>query len=146
MRTPGGNTCGIVNLTATRLVMDGLHVVDLHLVEGKVSLRPDQVPALNASRIDQISLECAGSNVPLSLLRLLPDKQLMVGAIQVTGDRVESPAEVAATLRAAAEHVDVERILPCTNCGMTPISYDAALGKLQALGAGADLLRRELAS
>ena len=48
-------------------------------------------PALNASRIDQISLECAGSNVPLSLLRLLPDKQLMVGAIQVTGDRVESP-------------------------------------------------------
>lgn len=103
-------------------------------------------PALNASRIDQVSLECAGSNVPLSLLRLLPDKQLMVGAIQVTGDRVESPAEVAATLRAAAEHVDMERILPCTNCGMTPISYDAALGKLKALGAGADLLRRGLAS
>ncbi len=99
-------------------------------------------PALNASRIDQVSLECAGSNVPLSLLRLLPDKQLMVGAIQVTGDRVESPAEVAATLRAAAEHVDRERILPCTNCGMAPIAYDAALGKLQALGAGAELLRQ----
>jgi 5-methyltetrahydropteroyltriglutamate--homocysteine methyltransferase len=70
----------------------------------------------------------------------------MVGAIQVTGDRVESPAEVAATLRAAAEHVDMERILPCTNCGMTPISYEAALGKLKALGAGTDLLRRGLAS
>jgi len=98
-------------------------------------------PALNASRIDQISLECAGSNVPLSLLRLLPDKQLMVGAIQVTGDRVESPAEVAATLRAAAEHVELERILPCTNCGMAPIAYDAALGKIRALGAGAALLR-----
>ena len=100
-------------------------------------------PALNASRIDQISLECAGSNVPLSLLRLLPDKQLMVGAIQVTGDRVESPAEVAATLRAAAEHVELERILPCTNCGMAPIAYDAALGKLKALGAGAELFRKE---
>jgi 5-methyltetrahydropteroyltriglutamate--homocysteine methyltransferase len=99
-------------------------------------------PALNASRIDQISLECAGSNVPLSLLRLLPDKQLMVGAIQVTGDRVESPAEVAATLRAASEHVELERILPCTNCGMAPIAYDAALGKLKALGAGAELLRQ----
>jgi 5-methyltetrahydropteroyltriglutamate--homocysteine methyltransferase len=99
-------------------------------------------PALNASRIDQISLECAGSNVPLSLLRLLPDKQLMVGAIQVTGDRVESPAEVAATLRAASEHVELERILPCTNCGMAPIAYDAALGKLRALGAGAELLRQ----
>ena len=99
-------------------------------------------PALNASRIDQVSLECAGSNVPLSLLRLLPDKQLMVGAIQVTGDRVETPAEVAATLRAAAGHVDLERILPCTNCGMAPIAYDAALGKLKALGAGAELLRQ----
>lgn len=99
-------------------------------------------PALNASRIDQISLECAGSNVPLSLLRLLPDKQLMVGAIQVTGDRVESPAEVAATLRAASEHVELERILPCTNCGMAPIAYDAALGKLKALGAGTELLRQ----
>ncbi|MBN8281187.1 MAG: methionine synthase [Gammaproteobacteria bacterium] len=99
-------------------------------------------PALNASRIDQVSLECAGSNVPLSLLRLLPDKQLMVGAIQVTGDRVESPEEVAATLQAAAKHVELERILPCTNCGMAPIAYDAALGKLQALGAGTELLRK----
>jgi 5-methyltetrahydropteroyltriglutamate--homocysteine methyltransferase len=98
-------------------------------------------PALNASRIDQISLECAGSKVPLSLLRLLPDKQLMVGAIQVTADHVETPEEVLATLEAAAEHVDLERIMPCTNCGMAPISYEIALGKLKALGAGARLMR-----
>lgn len=98
-------------------------------------------PALNASRIDQVSLECAGSKVPLSLLRLLPDKQLMVGAIQVTADHVETPEEVLATLEAAAEHVDLERIMPCTNCGMAPIAYDIALGKLKALGAGARLMR-----
>lgn len=101
-------------------------------------------PALNASRVDQVSLECAGSKVPLSLLELLPDKQLMVGAIQVTGDRVETPEEVAAVIRAAMQHVDVERILPCTNCGMAPIAYDAALGKLKSLGAGAALVRQEL--
>jgi 5-methyltetrahydropteroyltriglutamate--homocysteine methyltransferase len=98
-------------------------------------------PALNASRIDQISLECAGSKVPLSLLRLLPDKQLMVGAIQVTADHIETPEEVLATLEAAAEHVDLERIMPCTNCGMAPIGYEVALGKLKALGAGARLMR-----
>ncbi|MCL4791250.1 MAG: methionine synthase [Gammaproteobacteria bacterium] len=98
-------------------------------------------PALNASRIDQISLECAGSKVPLSLLRLLPDKQLMVGAIQVTADHVETPEEVLATLEAAAEHVDLERIMPCTNCGMAPIGYEVALGKLRALGADARLMR-----
>jgi 5-methyltetrahydropteroyltriglutamate--homocysteine methyltransferase len=100
-------------------------------------------PAINGSRIDQVSLECAGSRVPLSLLRLLPDKRLMVGAIQVTGDHVETPEEVAATIRAAAEHVDLERILPCTNCGMAPIAYDVALGKLRALGAGAALVRNQ---
>jgi 5-methyltetrahydropteroyltriglutamate--homocysteine methyltransferase len=82
--------------------------------------------------------------VPLSLLRLLPDKQLMIGAIQVTGDRVETPEEVAATLRAAMQYVDSERILPCTNCGMAPIAYDVALAKLKALGAGAALVRRSL--
>jgi 5-methyltetrahydropteroyltriglutamate--homocysteine methyltransferase len=101
-------------------------------------------PALNTSRVDQISLECAGSRVPLSLLKLIPDKQLMVGAIQVTGERVETPEEVAATLRAALEFVDAERILPCTNCGMAPIAYDVALGKLRALGAGAALVRDRL--
>jgi len=101
-------------------------------------------PALNASRIDQISLECAGSKVPLSLLGLIPDKQLMIGAIQVTGDRVETPEEVAATLRAAMQYVDAERVLPCTNCGMAPIGYDVALAKLRALGAGAALVRKSL--
>jgi 5-methyltetrahydropteroyltriglutamate--homocysteine methyltransferase len=101
-------------------------------------------PALNRSRIDQISLECAGSKVPLSLLGLITDKQLMVGAIQVTGERVETPEEVAATIRAAMKYVDAERILPCTNCGMAPIAYDVALAKLRALGAGAALVRRSL--
>ncbi len=101
-------------------------------------------PALNGSRLDQVSLECAGSKVPLSLLELLPDKQLMVGAVQVTGERVETPEEVAAVIRAAMKHVDTERILPCTNCGMAPIAYDAALGKLEALGAGAALVRQQV--
>ncbi len=98
-------------------------------------------PAINASRVMQVSLECAGSRVPLSLLRLLPDKVLMVGAVQVTADHVETPGEVAATLRAAAAHADLARILACTNCGMAPIAYDVALAKVQALAAGAALLR-----
>jgi len=101
-------------------------------------------PALNASRIQQVSLECAGSKVPLSLLGLLKDKQLMVGAIDVASETVESPEQVAATLRAALAHVDAERILPCTNCGMAPLPRDVTSAKLQALGAGARLLRREL--
>jgi 5-methyltetrahydropteroyltriglutamate--homocysteine methyltransferase len=101
-------------------------------------------PALNTSRIDQISLECAESRVPLSLMGLLKDKDVMVGAVAVTPDSVETPEEVAATIRAAMQYVDAERLYPCTNCGMTPIPYDIALGKLNSLAAGAALVRSSL--
>ena len=92
----------------------------------------------------QISLECADSRVPLSLMGLLKNKDLMVGVVAVTRDRVESPDQVAATIRAAMAYVDAERLYPCTNCGMTPIPYDIALGKLHSLAAGAAIVRNEL--
>ena len=69
-------------------------------------------PALNASRIDQVSLECADSRVPLSLMGLLKDKDLMVGSVAVTPDKVETPEEVATTIRAAMEFVAPERLYP----------------------------------
>ncbi|MBM3518653.1 MAG: methionine synthase [Alphaproteobacteria bacterium] len=104
----------------------------------------DIFPALNRSRIDQVSLECANSRVPLELLRLLPDKTLLVGAIDVATNAVETPEQVAATLRASLKHAAVERVQPCTNCGMVPLPRPVAEGKLAALAAGAALLRREL--
>jgi len=101
-------------------------------------------PALNASRIDQVSLECANSKVPLSLIGLLKDKQVMVGAIDVASLEVESPEQVASTLRAALGYVDAERMLPCTNCGMAPLPRAVARGKLQSLAAGAAIVRNAL--
>jgi 5-methyltetrahydropteroyltriglutamate--homocysteine methyltransferase len=101
-------------------------------------------PALNDSRIDQVSLECADSHVPLSLIGLLSKKTVMVGAINVASNEVETPEKVAATIRAAMEFVDAERISPCTNCGLAPLPREVAIGKLQALGAGARLMRKEL--
>lgn len=101
-------------------------------------------PTLNASRIDQVSLECANSKVPLELMRLLKDKQVMVGAIDVASNTVETPEQVAATIRSALAHVDAERVLPCTNCGMAPLPRAVAEGKLRALAAGAALVRDSL--
>ena len=102
-------------------------------------------PALNGSRIQQVSLECANSKVPMSLIGLLKDKQILVGAIDVASLQIETPEQVAATLRAALEFADPERLLACTNCGLAPFPRYIAEGKLQALGAGAALLRKELA-
>ena len=102
-------------------------------------------PRLAASKIGGVSLECANSRVPISLIGLLGDKDVLVGAIDVATDDVETPEQVAAVIRTAMEHVPASRIYPCTNCGMVPLSRDVARAKLRALGAGASLVRRELA-
>src|SRR5215475_6252601 len=102
-------------------------------------------PLLAKSRIDQVSLECANSRVPLSLLGLLAGKDVLVGCIDVASTTVETPDAVAATIRQAMKYVPAERLYPCTNCGMVPLARDVARAKLRALGAGARLVRAELA-
>jgi 5-methyltetrahydropteroyltriglutamate--homocysteine methyltransferase len=82
--------------------------------------------------------------VPAELMALLAGKDVLVGAIDVASDHVETPEEVAATLRRAMRFVPAEKLFPCTNCGMAPLDRGVALGKLSALAAGAALLRREL--
>ena len=101
-------------------------------------------PRLAASKIDQVSLECANSRVPIDLIGLLGDKDVLVGAIDVASEKIETPEEVAATIRAALAFVRPERLYPCTNCGMVPLSREVARGKLAALVAGAALVRHEL--
>ena len=101
-------------------------------------------PWINASSVQQVSLEFAGSRVPHEVLRLLPDKELLVGAIEVLPGKLETPEEVAHNILAASQHADTARLLPCTNCGMAPLSAALARGKLQALGAGAALARSRL--
>jgi 5-methyltetrahydropteroyltriglutamate--homocysteine methyltransferase len=98
-------------------------------------------PALAASRIDQVSLECANSRVPIELLGLLAGKDVLVGAIDVATEHVETPDEVAATIDRALRFVPAERIFPCTNCGMAPLDQGLAYKKLEALSAGAALVR-----
>jgi 5-methyltetrahydropteroyltriglutamate--homocysteine methyltransferase len=98
-------------------------------------------PALATSRIDQVSLECAHSHVPLELLGLLAGKDVLVGAIDVASDQIETPDEVAATIEAAMRFVPPERLYPCTNCGMAPLDRTLAAQKLAALAAGAALVK-----
>ncbi|HTI82643.1 MAG TPA: methionine synthase [Acetobacteraceae bacterium] len=103
-------------------------------------------PALANSRIDQVSLECRNSHVPMALMRLLGGKDVLVGVIDVATDRVETPEEVADTIAQVLSFVPPERLFPCTNCGMAPMHRDVAEAKLAALGAGAALARRRFAA
>jgi 5-methyltetrahydropteroyltriglutamate--homocysteine methyltransferase len=101
-------------------------------------------PAINRSHVSQVSLECAGSKVPMSLIALLKDKEIMVGAIDVATNKVETPDEVASVLRSALKYAAPDRIYGCSNCGLAPLPRNVAAGKLKALAAGAALLRKEL--
>lgn len=103
-------------------------------------------PRLQKSNIDIISLECHNSRVPIELLELVRGKKVMVGAIDVASNDIETPEEVADTLRKALQYVDADKLYPCTNCGMAPLSRQVARGKLNALSAGAEIVRRELSA
>jgi 5-methyltetrahydropteroyltriglutamate--homocysteine methyltransferase len=103
-------------------------------------------PRLQKSSIGMVSLECQHSRVPMDLIELLQGKKVMVGAIDVATDAVETPEEVADVLRQALRFVDADKLYPCTNCGMAPLSRRTAQGKLAALSAGADIVRRELSA
>ncbi|MDN3922320.1 methionine synthase [Roseateles violae] len=101
-------------------------------------------PALAASSIDQVSLEFIHSHVPPELMALLAGKDVMVGVIDVASEQIETPEEVADTIGRALQHVPRERLRPCTNCGLAPMSRAVALAKLEALGRGVALARERL--
>ncbi len=99
-------------------------------------------PALANSRIDQVSLECIHSHVPMSIMSLLAGKDVLIGAIDVATDKVETPEEVADVIVKAAEYVPAQKIIACTNCGMAPMRREIAAMKLEALARGAALARQ----
>ena len=103
------------------------------------------VPALAASSIDRVSLECIHSHVPPELMALLRGKDVMVGVIDVASDTIETPEEVAEVVGRALQFVPRERLMPCTNCGLAPMSREVAEGKLRALAQGAALARQRYA-
>ena len=98
-------------------------------------------PALAKSSIKQVSLGCFHSHVPMDLMALLEGKDVMVGVIDVASEVVETPEEVADTIGRALQFVPKARIIPCTNCGLAPMSREVAEKKLRALAEGARIAR-----
>ncbi len=96
-------------------------------------------PALAKSRIDQVSLECMHSQVPMELIGLLKGKDVMVGVIDVANPTIETPEEIADTIGKALQYVAKEHLIACTNCGLAPMSREVAVKKLEALAQGAEL-------
>ncbi|MCA1497037.1 MULTISPECIES: methionine synthase [Bradyrhizobium] len=101
-------------------------------------------PAIDASPIQQVAIECRNSKVPLDLLALLKNKIVQAGVIDVASDTVETAEDVVKVIEAVSQFVPKSNIIATTNCGMAPMRREIAEAKLVALGAGAALARERL--
>jgi 5-methyltetrahydropteroyltriglutamate--homocysteine methyltransferase len=102
------------------------------------------LPLLAASTIDQVSIETAASGVDVSVVSALRGKDVLLGVVDTGNETVETAEIVAGRLHAALRYTDPGHLFACTDCGMMPLSRRAALGKLQALTAGAALVNASL--
>jgi 5-methyltetrahydropteroyltriglutamate--homocysteine methyltransferase len=102
------------------------------------------LPELADCRCNQVSIEAAQSNLDCSVLAKLPNKQILLGTIDLSDMNVESGETVAARIRRALPYVKAENILVATDCGMKYLPREVANGKMRAMVEGAKIVRKEL--
>jgi 5-methyltetrahydropteroyltriglutamate--homocysteine methyltransferase len=103
------------------------------------------LPELAACPCDQISIETAQSGLDTSILETLPGKRIILGVIDLSDHSVETPETVAGRIRRALPHKRADELLAAPDCGMKYLPRDSAYGKLEALAAGAAIVRAESA-
>jgi 5-methyltetrahydropteroyltriglutamate--homocysteine methyltransferase len=138
-------------LTALARALDGVKgTTALHICFGYAAIiheRPEGysfLPELANSSVDQISIETAQSGLDCSVLEKLPDKQIILGVIDLSDMKVETPETVAERIKRAFPYCPPERITVAPDCGMKYLPRDVAYGKLKAMVEGAALVRKEL--
>jgi 5-methyltetrahydropteroyltriglutamate--homocysteine methyltransferase len=104
------------------------------------------LPELAGAGVDQISIETAQSSLDCSVLETLPQKTIILGVLDLSTNDVETPGLVADRIHRALEHKDAGQIVIAPDCGLKYLPRNVAFQKMQALVAGAKLVRSELAS
>jgi 5-methyltetrahydropteroyltriglutamate--homocysteine methyltransferase len=137
-------------LAALDRALDGVTgTVAVHLCFGYAAVVRDKptgysfLPELESSKAAQISVEAAQPRLDLAVLDRLPSKTIILGVIDLADMMVETPATVAARIRAALAHVPPERLVIAPDCGMKYLPREVAFGKMQAMVEGAAIVRAE---
>ena len=102
------------------------------------------LPQLADCTCDQVSIETAQSSLDTSVLEALRGKDVILGVLDLSDPTVEDPETIAARIRRALPHVDPEHLVVAPDCGLKYLPRDSAFGKLQAMVAGAAIVRDEL--
>ncbi len=80
------------------------------------------------------------------MLAKLPGKTIILGMLDLSDMKIETPETVAARIRRALPYVPPERIVVAPDCGLKYLPRDVAFGKMSAMVEGARIVRGELAS
>jgi 5-methyltetrahydropteroyltriglutamate--homocysteine methyltransferase len=112
-----------------------------------IHVRPEGysfLPELAGSPVQQISIETAQANLDCSVLKELSGKTIILGVLDLSDMKVETPEVVASRIRRALPYVAAERIVVAPDCGLKYLPRDVAFGKMLAMVEGANIVRREL--
>jgi 5-methyltetrahydropteroyltriglutamate--homocysteine methyltransferase len=102
------------------------------------------LPEYESSKVQQISIETAQANLDCAVPSKLPSKTILLGVLELSDMSIEPPEIVAARIRRALPYVPADRIVVAPDCGLKYLRRDVALGKMQAMVAGAAIVRKEL--
>ena len=114
-----------------------------HVVKNRLTGYPF-LAELNDCRVQQLSIEAAQPRLDLSVLKAVSEKTIILGVLDLDDMQVETPETVAGRIREALRFVPPHRLMVAPDCGMKYLPRDIAFAKLQALVAGARLVRAEL--
>lgn len=123
----------------------------LHICFGYAALiheRPEGynfLPELADTALDEISVETAQSELDCSVLAKLPGKTVILGVLDLSTREIETPEVVAARIRRALPYVPAEKLVIAPDCGFKYLPRDVAYAKMEAMVAGARIVRAELA-
>jgi 5-methyltetrahydropteroyltriglutamate--homocysteine methyltransferase len=138
-------------LKALDRALDGVAgTVAVHLCFGYAAVVHDKpsaysfLPELEGCKAQQISIEAAQPRLDLKVLKELPSKTIILGVIDLSDMTIETPQTVADRIRRALDYVAAERIVVAPDCGMKYLPRPVAFGKMQAMAAGAAIVRREI--
>jgi 5-methyltetrahydropteroyltriglutamate--homocysteine methyltransferase len=112
-----------------------------------IHVRPEGysfLPEFANSPVQQVSIETAQSELDCSVLKTLPGKTIILGVIDLSDMKLETPEVVAERIRRALPYVPAERIVVAPDCGMKYLPRDIAFAKLKAMVDGAKIVRDEL--
>ena len=138
-------------LAALNAALDGVTgTTAVHICFGYAAIihqRPEGysfLPEFANSPVRQISIETAQSKLDCAVLEKLPGKTIILGVLDLSDVTIETPETVAARIRRALPHVPAQRIIVAPDCGLKYLPRDVAFAKMQAMVAGAAIVRAEL--